>query len=175
MLVRRNVDNKELFKQRIVYRLEKQKRQLYSDLLRYFSKGSYKMSNKTLIKYLRELIREKKVEKVGAFYILTEFGEDYWWRNLISQKLEEFNRTDLDHIFLFQDFLSKNKDTIDAIRFSALFQLFQDLVKHEDLFDVLKDLKFQYNVSLMKQPGGVSPSWYEFLCFLLESKKSDVS
>ncbi|MFX1466800.1 MAG: hypothetical protein ACFFA5_10040 [Promethearchaeota archaeon] len=147
-MVRRDADSKEKYKQAIVLRLMDHKKQLFSELNRSFSKGRFKMTKKTLSKYLKELITEQRVEKVGAFYTYTKSGEECWGRSLISQRLEELNRTDLDHMFNFQKFLLENKGKIDAAHFSELLPLFEDLVEHEDLFiyiryffDILVDLK----------------------------------
>ncbi|MHA2061558.1 MAG: hypothetical protein ACW963_04620, partial [Candidatus Sifarchaeia archaeon] len=146
-MVRRDADSKERYKQAIVSRLMDHEKQLFSELNRSFSKGRFKVTKKTLSKYLKELITEQRVKKVGAFYTHTESGEECWGRSLISQRLEELNRTDLDHMFHFQNYLLENKDKIDAVHFSELLSLFEELVEHEDLFvyiryfyDILVDL-----------------------------------
>jgi len=200
-MVKRESKSKEMLKQKIVHFLRRRKKATWSVLKNQFTpsaKQQFKICKRTMDNYLKELIKEEVIEHSNGYYMLTEFGEEYWWRYTVSEKIkEEANMTNAQHLLIFHDFL-KTQDILGPARFWSLFHLFKDLVEHEDLFNELDGLRAGYNLSklsiqeniltkedlanypqfahlegmlIQSRKGAISSSWHEFLFHLLESKK----
>ena len=123
-MVRREIDSKETYKRKIVDLLEKREKESWTNLKLYFTEYDKIMCKRTMDKYLKELMSENKVTKVGKYYMLSELGEEHWFRDYWTRvitailpslslvEFQEFVKFALDYLNPFMD--RHFKDILDS-------------------------------------------------------------